>query len=47
MDAGKDRKSSLKLDKRIPLDSTAVYCMYELGGDYDLVYTRKYLNGEI
>lgn len=47
MDAGKDRKSSLKLDKRIPLDSTAVYCMYELGGDYDLAYTRKYLNGEI
>ena len=47
MDAGKDRKSSLKLDKRIPMDKTAVYCIYGLGGDYEIAYARKYLNGEI
>lgn len=44
VDAGKDRKSSIKLDEKIPLDSKAVKVMYEMGADYDLAYTRLYLN---
>lgn len=44
VDAGKDRKSSIKLDEKIPLDSKAIKVMYEMDADYDLAYTRIYLN---
>ncbi len=44
VDAGKDRKSSIKLDEKIPLDSKAIKVMYEMGADYDLAYTRLFLN---
>lgn len=45
IDAGKDRKSVLKLDVKIPMDDNAVYCIYTLGGDYELAYARHYING--
>ena len=44
VDAGKDRKSSIELDEKIPFDSKAIKVMYEMGADYDLAYTRLYLN---
>lgn len=44
VDAGKDRKSSIELDEKIPFDSKAIKIMYEMGADYDLAYTRLYLN---
>ena len=47
IDAGKDRKSVLKLDVKIPMDDNAVYCIYTLGGDYELAYARYYINGEL
>jgi hypothetical protein len=47
IDSGKDRKAVITLDERIPLDDRAVYCVYTLGGDYDLAYARYYINGEL
>ena len=47
IDAGKDRKSVVTLDEKIPMDDKAVYCIYTLGGDYDLAYARHYLNGDL
>ena len=44
VDAGKDRKSSIELDKKIPFDSKAIKVMYEMDADYDLAYARIYLN---
>ena len=44
VDAGKDRKSSIELDEKIPLDSKAVKIMYEMDADYDLAYARIVLN---
>ena len=47
LDAGPDRKSSVELDVKIPLDDKAVHIIYDLGADYELMYARHYLNGEI
>ena len=47
VDAGKDRKSGIDLDVKIPLDSKAIKIYYELDADYDLAYARLYLNGEL
>ena len=47
VDAGKDRKSSIVLDEKIPLDSKALKIYYDLDADYDLAYARLYLNGEL
>lgn len=47
VDAGKDRKASITLDEKIPLDDKAVYCIYTLDGDYDLAYARHYINGTL
>jgi len=47
IDAGKDRKAFIVLDEKIPIDDKAVYCMYTLGGDYDLAYAKGYLKGTL
>ena len=47
VDAGKDRKSGIVLDEKIPLDSKALKIYYELDADYDLAYARHYINGSL
>lgn len=47
VDAGKDRKSSIVLDEKIPLDSKALKIYYELDADYDLAYARHFINGSL
>ena len=47
VDAGKDRKSSIVLDEKIPLDYGCVKILYYVHGDYDLAYARYYLNNKL
>lgn len=48
IDPGKDRKGSIELDEKIPLDKETIGYLYNDGEnpwiDYEADYARKYLN---